>query len=37
MTYKERPGGSQSFRERYAEVLGKAEGLPEDAAPNHDH
>ena len=27
----------QSFRQRYAEVIGKAEGLPEDAAANHDH
>ena len=26
-----------SFGERYAEVLGKARSLPEDAAENHDH
>ena len=26
-----------SFGERYAEVLGKASSLPEDAAENHDH
>jgi len=26
-----------SFAERYASVIGKAEGLPEDAAENHDH
>jgi len=26
-----------SFSERYAEVLGKARSLPEDAAENHDH
>jgi len=26
-----------SFRERYAAVIGKAKGLPEDAAENHDH
>jgi hypothetical protein len=25
------------FGERFAEVLGKAEGLPEDASENHDH
>lgn len=25
------------FRQRYAEVIGKAEGLPNDAAENHDH
>ena len=28
---------SASFKERYATVIGKAEGLPEDAAENHDH
>ena len=27
----------QSFRQRYAAVIGKAKGLPEDAAENHDH
>ncbi len=26
-----------SFTERYAAVIGKAKGLPEDAAENHDH
>lgn len=26
-----------SFTERFAEVLGLAQGLPEDAAENHDH
>jgi len=26
-----------SFGERFADVLGAAEGLPEDAAENHDH
>ena len=26
-----------SFTERFAEVLGKVRGLPEDAAENHDH
>lgn len=26
-----------SFAERFGEVLGKAESLPEDAAENHDH
>jgi hypothetical protein len=26
-----------SFGERYAEVLGKARTLPEDASENHDH
>lgn len=26
-----------SFSERFAAVLGKAEGLPEDAAEYHDH
>lgn len=26
-----------SFAERYASVIGKAQGLPEDAAENHDH
>ena len=26
-----------SFRERYAAIIGKAKGLPEDAAENHDH
>jgi hypothetical protein len=26
-----------SFTERYAQFIGKAEGLPEDAAENHDH
>ncbi len=32
------PGvGASSFLERYAEVIGKAEGLPNDAAKNHDH
>lgn len=28
---------SASFKERYAAVIGKAQGLPEDAAENHDH
>jgi len=28
---------SASFSERFAAVLGKAEGLPEDAAEHHDH
>ncbi len=28
---------SQTFRERYADVIGKAKGLPNDAAENHDH
>ena len=27
----------RSFTERFAEVLGKAQSLPEDAAENHDH
>lgn len=27
----------RSFAERFAEVLGKAQSLPEDAAENHDH
>ncbi len=26
-----------SFGERYAEVMGRASSLPEDAAENHDH
>lgn len=26
-----------TFRERYTAVIGKADGLPEDAAENHDH
>ncbi len=26
-----------TFGERFAEVLGKAEGLPEDASEHHDH
>ncbi len=26
-----------SFTERFARFIGKAEGLPEDAAENHDH
>jgi hypothetical protein len=26
-----------SFTQRFAEVLGKAQSLPEDAAANHDH
>lgn len=26
-----------SFTERFAEVLGKAQSLPQDAAENHDH
>jgi hypothetical protein len=26
-----------SFTERFAEVMGKAQGLPEDASVNHDH
>ena len=26
----------QTFGERFAEVMGKAQGLPEDAAENHD-
>lgn len=30
-------GGPAPFRERYAAVIGKAKGLPEDAAENHDH
>lgn len=30
-------GSAPSFGERYAEVLGKACSLPEDAAENHDH
>ena len=34
---QERPRGPQSFRQRYADVVGKAKGLPEDAAMNHDH
>ena len=34
---QERPRSPQSFRQRYAEVVGKARGLPEDAASNHDH
>ena len=33
----EQPRCLQSFRQRYAEVVGKARGLPEDAAANHDH
>ena len=28
---------SLSFSQRYAAIIGKAEGLPEDAAENHDH
>lgn len=34
---REHPQRSQSFRQRYAEVVGKGRGLPEDAAANHDH
>lgn len=26
-----------SFTEPYADLIGKAEGLPEDASENHDH
>ena len=26
-----------SFSERFAEIMGKAQSLPEDAAENHDH
>jgi hypothetical protein len=26
-----------SFAERFADVMGKAQSLPEDAAENHDH
>jgi len=26
-----------SFTQRFAEVMGKAQSLPEDAAENHDH
>lgn len=34
---KDRPRRLKSFKEHYAEVIGKAEGLPEDASENHDH
>ena len=34
---QEYPRCRQSFRQRYAEVIGKARDLPEDAATNHDH
>lgn len=34
---KGNPEPPQSFRERYAAVIGMAKGLPEDAAENHDH
>jgi len=32
-------GGDEglSFTERYADLIGAAEGLPEDASENHDH
>jgi len=32
-----RAPGKRSFREHYAAVIGKAVGLPEDAAENLDH
>ena len=34
---KEDGGSAPSFVERYAAVIGKARGLPADAAENHDH
>jgi hypothetical protein len=36
---RQQPSGvsASSFQERYAAVIGKAEGLPSDAAENHDH
>lgn len=32
-----RKDSSLTFGERFAEVMGKARSLPEDAAENHDH
>lgn len=30
-------GSEATFADRFAEVMGKAQSLPEDAAENHDH